>query len=163
MTTVDKQIKNFEPLMHKILHRFRITKCYYKDYLQELRIVAWQILKKYDETKGALSTIMQIAMQNRLKDLLRKIDNNIVYLEDLGFSEKNKALGDDSNTIKKIDLGIMKNKLSANEKKIVELFLRGQTQDEIREELNINQSTVQRKLQGIFTKIRKLIKLGGVK
>lgn len=100
-------------------------------------------------------------MQNRLKNLLRKINTNVVYLEDLSFSEKNKALGNNGDTIKEIDLGIIKNKLSANEKKIVELFLKGQTQDEIREQLNIDQSTVQRRLQRIFTKIRKLIKLGG--
>jgi len=158
MTSADRQIKNLEPLMHKILQKFKITKCYYKDYLQELRIVAWQVLEKYDEKRGALSTIMQIAMQNRLKNLLRKVDNNIIYLENLSFAERNKILGESSNSIKKIDLKIIKSKLTLLEGKIVKLFLEGWTQSEISKQLNINQVAVQRKLQQIFTKVRKLIK-----
>jgi len=163
MSSIDKAIKNLEPLMHKILYKFNITKCYYKDYLQELRIVAWKILKKYDKKRGALSTIMQISMQNRLKNLLRKVDDNIIYLENLSFFEKNKALSKGSDTVRNIDLKIIHDKVTPPEQNIIKLFLRGQTQKEISKQLNMNQSMVQRKLQKIFTKIRKLTKQGGSK
>lgn len=158
MKSIDKTIKGFEPLMHKVLRKFKITKCYYNDYLQELRIVAWQVLEKYDKKRGALSTLMQIAMQNRLKNLFRKTDDNVVYLEDLSFSQKNKALGKNNGTVKKIDLKIIKSKLTSLEKNIVKLFLEGWTQSEISRQLDISQVKVQRKLKKIFAKVKKLIK-----
>jgi len=158
MKSIDKTIKSFEPLMHRILHRFKITKQYYQDYLQELRIVAWQVLEKYDEKRGALSTIMQIAMQNRLKDLLRKVDNNIIYLENLSITQKNKALSKNNNIIRKIDLKIIKSKLTTLERVIIKRFLEGWTQSEISKQLNMDRLSIQRKIRKIFAKIRKLIK-----
>lgn len=144
--------------MHGILHKFKISKQYYQDYLQELRIVAWQVLEKYDEKRGALSTIMQIAMQNRLKDLLRKVDNNVIYLENLSISQRNKALSKNNGIIKRIDLKIFRSRLTVLEKAVIKLFLEGWTQSEISRQLGIERLTIQRKLRKIFTKIRKLIK-----
>lgn len=158
MRSIDRTIKGFEPLMHGILHKFKISKQYYQDYLQELRIVAWQVLEKYDRKRGALTTIMQISMQNRLKDLLRKIDNNVIYLENLSIAQKNMALSKNNNIIKKIDLNIIRNKLTTLEETIVKRFLDGWTQSEISKQLGIERLTIQRKLRKIFAKIRKLIK-----
>lgn len=158
MKAIDKTIKSFEPLMHGILHKFKISKQYYQDYLQELRIVAWQVLEKYDKKRGALSTIMQIAMQNRLKDLLRKIDNNVIYLENLSIAQRNKALSKNNSIIKRIDLKIVRSRLTVLEKVVIKLFLEGWTQSEISKQLNMDRLTVQRKLRKIFAKIRKLIK-----
>jgi len=158
MRDIDRRIKKFEPLMFKLLRKFRIPKRDYDDYLQELRITAWKVTEKYDKKRGLLSTIMQISMENRIKDLLRKLDNETVFLEDLSYHQKTKALRVRTNFIANIDMGFIKNKLTKLEKKIINLRLKGLTQSKIGRRLRISQSAVQQKWQLILKKLKKLIK-----
>lgn len=72
----DALIKSFEPMMHKLLHKFGIKRDY-EDNLQELRYTTWQALLAYDANKGkhkkhiSLSTFVYKCLQNRLANLLR--------------------------------------------------------------------------------------------
>jgi len=158
MRDIDKKIKKFEPLMFKLLRKFRIPKRDYDDYLQELRIAAWKVIEKYDKKRGLLSTIMQISLENRIKDLLRKSDNETIFLEDLSHHQKTKALKVKTNFMANIDMDFIKNKLTKLEKKIINLRLKGLTQSKIGKLLNISQSAIQQKWQLILKKLKKLIK-----
>lgn len=158
MANINKAIKNFEPLMFKLLRKFRIPKRFWDDYLQELRIAAWHVLKKYDKEKGSLTTIMQIGMENCIKDLLRKADNETVFLEDLPYHKKTKALRVKTNFTTRIDMDFFRSKLTDLEKRIVKLYLKGWTQTRIGQHLSITQSAIQQKLQTIFKKLKQVIK-----
>jgi len=158
MRDIDTEIKKFEPLMFKLLRKFKIPKRFWDDYLQELRITAWRVSQSYDENKGSLTTIMQISMENRIKDLLRKADNETVFLEDLSYRKKTEALRVETNFTAKIDMDSIENKLTDLEKKIIELYLRNWTQTKIGKYLNMTQSAIQQKLQAIFKKLKQIIK-----
>lgn len=67
---IQKIIKKFEPLMHKLLRKYHINGQYYDDFLQELKIRAWTTVLKYDKKKASLSTLMYNSLENRIQALL---------------------------------------------------------------------------------------------
>ena len=72
MTKTEKIIKQYEPLMHKLLQTVH-TGADYQDYMQELRLTAWQVLQKFDEKRNTkLETLMYNTFKNKINDLLRK-------------------------------------------------------------------------------------------
>jgi len=158
VVNINKIIRNFEPLMFKLLRKFRIPKRFWDDYLQELRIVSWHVLEKYDKKKGSLTTIMQISMENRIKDLLRKADNETVFLEDLPYHKKAKALKVKADFISEIDTDFIKDKLTNLEKRLVKLYLKGWTQTKMGKHFNVTQSAIQQRLQMLFKKLKQAIK-----
>lgn len=72
MTKEDKIIKQYEPLMHKLLQGVP-TGNNYEDYMQELRIVAWKVFKKFDKTRNVkLDTVIYKSFKYRIFQLLQK-------------------------------------------------------------------------------------------
>ena len=78
---VNKIIKSYEPMMHKLIRKFKIKRDY-EDILQLLRIKTWEVLrdkkykKDYKNDKGQvveakLSTLLYKILLNRLMDILR--------------------------------------------------------------------------------------------
>ena len=76
-----KIIKSYEPMMHKLIRKFKVKKDY-EDILQLLRIKTWEVLrdkkykKSYKNEKGQiveakLSTLLYKTLMNRLMDILR--------------------------------------------------------------------------------------------
>jgi RNA polymerase sigma factor (sigma-70 family) len=78
---IDKIIKSYEPMMHKLVRKFKIKRDY-EDIVQLLRIKTWEVLrdkkykKDYKNDKGQivdakLSTLLYKILLNRLMDILR--------------------------------------------------------------------------------------------
>lgn len=97
---INKTIKSYEPMMHKLIKKFKIKKDY-EDILQLLRIKTWEVLrdKKYKQIykneKGKiievkLSTLLYKTLTNRLIDIL-KTDYGIKIKDD-GTTMKNTAI-----------------------------------------------------------------------
>lgn len=81
MRDINKTIKSYEPLMHKVIRKFKIKRDY-EDILQQLRIKTWEVLrdrkykKIYRNEKGQiieakLSTLLYTALTNALLNILK--------------------------------------------------------------------------------------------
>jgi len=91
MKDINKIIKSYEPMMHKIIRRFKIKRDY-EDILQLLRVKTWEVLrdkkykKVYKNEKGQiveakLSTLLYKTLMNRIMDIL-KIDYGMKIKDD---------------------------------------------------------------------------------
>jgi len=78
---INKTIKSYEPMMHKIIRKFKIKRDY-EDILQQLRVKAWEVLrdrkykKIYKNKRGEiitakLSTLLYAALTNALLTILK--------------------------------------------------------------------------------------------
>jgi RNA polymerase sigma factor (sigma-70 family) len=81
MKDINKTIKSYEPMMHKVIRKFKIKRDY-EDILQQLRIKTWEVLrdrkykKIYRNEKGQiieakLSTLLYTALTNALLNILK--------------------------------------------------------------------------------------------
>jgi RNA polymerase sigma factor (sigma-70 family) len=100
---MNKTIKSYEPMMHKLIRKFKIKRDY-EDILQLLRIKTWEVLrdnkykKIYKNEKGKvveakLSTLLYRTLINRLIDILKtdyglKIKDDGMALEELDIDKK---------------------------------------------------------------------------
>jgi RNA polymerase sigma factor (sigma-70 family) len=100
---INKTIKSYEPMMHKLIRKFKIKKDY-EDILQLLRIKTWEVLrdnkykKIYKNEKGLiveakLSTLLYRTLTNRLIDILKtsyglKIKDDGTTWEDITIDKK---------------------------------------------------------------------------
>jgi DNA-binding CsgD family transcriptional regulator len=101
--SIDKEIKSYESMMHKVIHRFKIKRDY-EDILQLLRVKTWEVLrdkkykKVYKNDKGQiveakLSTVLYKTLLNRLMDILRtdygmRIKEDGTTMEDFAIDKK---------------------------------------------------------------------------
>jgi len=88
---MDKLIQSYEPMMHKLLHRFKV-KMDYEDNLQELRLATWQAILEYDaeikkinknKNQAKLSTLIHTFIHNRLVNIL-KVKYKSIKKEEIG-------------------------------------------------------------------------------
>ena len=100
---INKTIKSYEPMMHKLIRKFKIKRDY-EDILQLLRIKTWEVLrdnkykKIYKNEKGLiveakLSTLLYRTLTNRLIDILKtdyglKIKDDGTTWEDITIDKK---------------------------------------------------------------------------
>lgn len=103
MKNFDKIIKSYEPMMHKIIRKFKIKRDY-EDILQQLRIKTWEVLrdhkykKYYRNEKGQvidakLSTFLYEALTNALLNILKteysfKITGKEKSIDELSIDKK---------------------------------------------------------------------------
>ena len=102
-SNIDKEIKAYEPMMHKLIRKFKVKRDY-EDILQFLRIKTWEVLrhnkykkiyknKKGEIIKAKLSTLLYKILLNRLMDILRTdygmtIKENGVMPEEITIDKK---------------------------------------------------------------------------
>jgi RNA polymerase sigma factor (sigma-70 family) len=103
LENINKTIKSYEPMMHKLIRKFKIKRDY-EDILQLLRIKTWEVLrdnkykKIYKNEKGQiveakLSTLLYRTLINRLIDILKtdyglKIKDDGTTWEDISIDKK---------------------------------------------------------------------------
>jgi len=102
-SNIDKEIKAYEPMMHKLIRKFKVKRDY-EDILQFLRIKTWEVLrynkykkiyknKKGEIIKAKLSTLLYKILLNRLMDILKTdygmtIKENGVMPEEIAIDKK---------------------------------------------------------------------------
>ena len=102
-SNIDKEIKAYEPMMHKLIRKFKVKRDY-EDILQFLRIKTWEVLrynkykkiyknKKGEIIKAKLSTLLYKILLNRLMDILKTdygmtIKENGVIPEEIAIDKK---------------------------------------------------------------------------
>ena len=103
MKDVNKIIKNYEPMMHRLLKLFKVKKDY-EDILQLLRIKTWEILRdekynKFYKTKdnvipgATFFTFLYLALKHRLINILKveyrlKVKKDDIEVSNLPINKK---------------------------------------------------------------------------
>lgn len=176
-------IKKYEPMMHKLLKRFKIKRDY-EDTLQELRLVTWKIIDSHNIEKSTFTTFVYNCLKNYLinrlvvekkyqkieKDATRTLNEQIPYnlsnpgyIGDMTFEQQISILtgGNSADGIRLgIDLKIFKESLNERDQKILALKELGFKQREIAKDLNIVRTTVGRRLKNIKNKFKSYMKEG---
>jgi RNA polymerase sigma factor (sigma-70 family) len=104
-----------------------------------------QAAKKYDESRGQMSTLLYLSVK---RELLRYIKNN----------NKAKVISivkDNSSSEPSDNIWEYLPSLSENDQKMIELKIKGFSQKEISVMLNISTNVVKNRLNNIYKKIRK--------
>jgi len=181
MEELEKKIKQYEPLLYKLLYRFKVKKDY-EDVLQQLRIKIWEFFKyfKVDEKKQAKEfTVLYKSLCNKLVDILKsdyriKIKKDGIDIKDL--SEKEKTLyylnnptrinpiltildyGSASNLRYKLDFELFYKKLKKEDKDLLDLLKKHNSNKiKIAKELKCTKRTVNRRLEKIKNKLNQFL------
>ena len=169
---INKVIKSFEPMMHKLLHKYKIRKDY-DDYLQALRITTYSVIKKYDPSKAKLSTVLYKSFENKIKSLLNSEDKQAIpesaFTKDtLGCIYKRGIIDNYSRKpdylINNVDYNFLleklKQQLNTTEKQILKYKIMGLNQQEIGIKINKSQQRVSQQLEIIRNKLKAVINDG---
>lgn len=180
MKEIERKIKDYEPMFHNILRRFKIKKDY-EDILQQLRIQTWEFFEKFDykKKKGKESTVLYRILCNKVIDILKveyciqvkgcKADaNELSPKKQAQYFIKNPTnkyplallidYGSANNIRGKLDFELFYKFLRPKEQCLIDLLKKyGNDKQKISEELKCTQRTVVRRLTKIKNKFNKFI------
>ena len=170
MKNMNEIIKSFEPMMHKLLHKYNV-KNDYEDYLQVLRLTVYLVTKKHNKIRGALSTLIYRSLENKLRTLLRKEKHNkalpeSAYIKSGSKEYKLGIIGNYSRNPNSLNnvleynllLKSLKQRLTPIEKKIVKYRLSGLNQYDIGTKLGKSQQRISQELGRIRIKFEQMVK-----
>jgi len=187
---INKLIKSYEPLMHKLLHRFKVKKDY-EDNLQELRIVVWKASERYtkrpdDKNPAKFFTYVYRAMINELQNILKvryritpnckdvadlEIKDRIsyyvenpTYYEDLSINAQLTIITDaySAKDIKaKVDFDLFYSLLPKEDKQILDLCIQGLKQVAIAKKMKWSQTKVNYRLRNLRISFKTYLRKGG--
>lgn len=180
-SNVEELIKQYEPMMHKILHKYNV-KNDYEDNLQELRITAWETFTKHNSTDYKMTTILYRRLEQRMINIL-KVDYRIKkpskngeyslkeqseynlknprFFEDLSFEQLMTILEKDvtADGIRfKIDFNEFLDSLNEEDREIFILRESGMSQAKIAKQFNLGQATIVRRLNSIKDRFKIFMK-----
>lgn len=158
-------LTNMEPIIkYNVKKIFNYRKEDYEDLMQEARMILYNNLDKFDESKGTLSTFCQILIKNNLVVLTKKLYknwDNIRFNQDLIDIFPDEEVQDNINDLYEELANYVKSnkeKFTKRELMFLDLFLLGRTFKQIDEELQINTNNRVQLVYQLKKKLTELLK-----
>lgn len=148
----------YREALFTVIHQFNFEGAMAEDLLQEVFIVIWKNIDKYDPSKGRFYTWLHILTRNTCINTLRtknfKVHHQNENLTDAVYS--NEASNSIEQNIGLIGLRKQVHLLKDNYKQVIELFyFKGYTQEEAANLLGIPIGTVKTRLRNALIELRK--------